>query len=102
VALRALDRLAPQRLVTVAPPVGRWDFGALTRPGCPWLIVQGDHDELVDARAVSGWAEATGAYPRLEVLAGADHFFHGRLHDLRDVVSGFLASPVDGNHARSV
>jgi alpha/beta superfamily hydrolase len=102
VALRALDRLAPQRLVTVAPPVGRWDFGALTRPRCPWLIVQGDQDELVDARLVANWAEATGAGPRLEVLAGADHFFHGRLHDLRDAVSGFLGMPAGSDQARSV
>lgn len=102
VALRALERLAPQRLVTVAPPVGRWDFGALTRPRCPWLIVQGDRDELVDVRAVSRWAEETGAHPQLQVLAGADHFFHGRLHDLRDVVSAFMGPPPAGDQGRSV
>ncbi len=102
VALRALDRLAPQCLVTVAPPVGRWDFGALPTPRCPWLVVQGDRDELVDSQAVAAWAEATGAHPRLEVLEGADHFFHGRLHDLRDVVSGFLGAPRPSAQALSV
>lgn len=90
VALRALDRLAPQRLVTVAPPVGRWDFGALATPRCPWLIVQGDRDELVDPAAVAAWAAASASHPQLTVLAGADHFFHARLHDLGDAVSAFL------------
>jgi alpha/beta superfamily hydrolase len=90
VALRAVDRLVPRRLVTVAPPVGRWDFGALPTPRCPWLVVQGDRDELVDASAVAAWAAASGASPQLTVLAGADHFFHGRLHDLTDAVGAFL------------
>lgn len=101
VALRAVDRLAPQRLVTVAPPVGRWDFGALPTPRCPWLVVQGDRDELVDAAAVAAWAAASGASPQLTVLAGADHFFHGRLHDLTDVVGAFLDS-CGGDQARSM
>lgn len=89
VALRAAAPAAPACLVTVAPPVGRWDFSAIAAPQCPWLIVQGDRDELVDASAVGDWARAQSPAPRLVLLDGAEHFFHGRLHDLRGALFDF-------------
>jgi hypothetical protein len=49
VALQAAGSVAPAALVTVAPPVGRIIVAPPSRPRCPWLVVQGDHDELVDA-----------------------------------------------------
>ena len=42
VALQAAGRVRPSALVTVAPPVGRIIVGAVARPPCPWLVVQGD------------------------------------------------------------
>ncbi len=89
VALRSLSRLAPRLLVTVAPPVGRWDFSAARFPACPWLIVQGDQDELVDHAAVARWSEGSGAGAQTLLLSGADHFFHGRLHEVREGVEAF-------------
>ena len=56
VALRAAARLAPQQLVLVAPPVGRWDFSGIEWPQCPVLIVQGGDDDIVDPAAVAEWA----------------------------------------------
>lgn len=89
VALRAAAQARPALLVTVAPPVGRWDFTTLTTPGCPWLIVQGDRDELVDAATVQAWAGAQRPAPQLAILKGAEHFFHGRLQELREAVHEF-------------
>jgi alpha/beta superfamily hydrolase len=97
VALRAASRLRPHCLVTVAPPVGR--LGLEQRPPRPtadWLIVQGDADELVDAGEVSRWANAYDPAPNIAILAGAEHFFHGRLAELRDTVIGFLGRPEAG------
>ncbi len=48
VAFEVSVAVRPERLVTVAPPVARMELAAKERPGCPWLIVQGDEDELVD------------------------------------------------------
>jgi alpha/beta superfamily hydrolase len=48
--------------------------------------VQGDQDELVDAREVQAWAARLDPPPEIVVLPGVDHFFHGRLNDLRDAV----------------
>jgi alpha/beta superfamily hydrolase len=92
VALEAASRVAPRALVTVAPPVGRIIVTPVARPDCPWLVVQGEQDELVDAATVRRWAASFESPPRLAMLAGAEHFFHGRLGELRAAVLEFLGS----------
>lgn len=88
VALRAQSQRPVQRLVTVAPAVQRFDASPIVPPVCPWLLVQGDADDVVPAAAVLAWARAQPKPPQLAVLAGAGHFFHGRLNELREAVSG--------------
>jgi uncharacterized protein len=91
VALQAAIDSHPDRLVTVAPPVGRLIAQSVARPACPWLIVQGDRDELVDCAAVQRWAASYAPRPpRLLLMQDAEHFFHGRLAELRAGVLGFL------------
>ena len=90
VALAVASRRRADRLVTVAPPVGRMEVGTGIAPPCPWLIVQGDADELVDARAVAEWAQGFSPQPRLVVMPGVTHFFHGRLSELAETVAAFL------------
>ncbi len=89
VALRAAAATAAARLITVAPAVGQ-AAASLPPPGCPWLLVIGDADELVDCAAVRSWAEGFEPPPVLRIFAGGDHFFHGRLQELRAVVAGHL------------
>src|SRR5690606_41581509 len=56
VSLRMAAELQPSALLSIAPPVGRsWDFDAITPPSCPWLVIQGDADEIVDPEAVRAW-----------------------------------------------
>jgi alpha/beta superfamily hydrolase len=95
VALRASVREAARpvsRLVTVAPALGREfsDPADIALPGCPWLIVQGDADEVIDGQLVIDWGRRIAPAARLIVLPGAGHFFHGRLGDLQQVVRPFL------------
>jgi alpha/beta superfamily hydrolase len=90
VALRGEAALAPSLLVTVAPPVGRWDFSGISAPACPWLLVQGTADELLDADAVAGWARGLSPGVQVALLPEASHFFHARLHEVRDLVEGFV------------
>jgi alpha/beta superfamily hydrolase len=93
VALHAAASAAPHKLVTVAPPVGRLITQPVARPRCAWLIVQGDRDELVDFEAVQRWAAGYAPdAPQLLLMNDAEHFFHGRLGELRSGVLGFLAS----------
>ena len=91
VALQAAADVQPRSLVTVAPPVGRIIVSPVERPACPWLVVQGDHDELVDVVQVRRWVDEFAPPPRLVVLNEAEHFFHGRLGELRSTVLEFLA-----------
>ncbi|HET7202113.1 MAG TPA: alpha/beta fold hydrolase [Steroidobacteraceae bacterium] len=95
VALQAAVRGArPSRLVTIAPPVGRIITEPVVRPECAWLIVQGDRDELVDLEAVRRWAAAYDPAPQLLVVPGAEHFFHGKLIELRKGIVRFLRKEV--------
>jgi alpha/beta superfamily hydrolase len=86
VALRAAPAAQPARLITVAPPVQRAEFGAIEQPPCPWLIIQGEADEVVDYRAVAAFAARFSPAPVLRLLPGVDHFFNGRLPELREAV----------------
>jgi alpha/beta superfamily hydrolase len=95
VALRVSGRLAPERLITVAPPVQRFEFAPLRAPSCPWLLIQGDQDEIVDVGAVVAWAKRLSPMPDVVVLHGVGHFFHGRLQDLKDAVLRHVGSLSD-------
>jgi alpha/beta superfamily hydrolase len=90
VSLNAAVPSEPAKLITVAPAVTRVQFDTATRPACPWLIVQGDADELVSVRDVRDFAAKFDPPPQLVVLPGVEHFFHGRLTELRDRVLTFL------------
>jgi alpha/beta superfamily hydrolase len=90
VALRAAARVAPDKLVAVAPPVARFELGEVAHPECDWMLAQGDADDVVPPQAVLDWAAKQTRKPRLHVLAGAGHFFHGKLHELKPLVLDFL------------
>lgn len=80
------------KLVTVAPALGR-NFGSvrdISVPGCPWLVVQGDADEVIDGDLVIDWASQIDPAPRLAVMPGVGHFFHGHLPALQAEVGAFL------------
>jgi len=86
VALRLAQRVPAALLVMVAPPVAMFDFSKLAAPRCPWLVVQGDADDVVDPESVTRWVLGFESPPRLMVMSGAGHFFHGRLSELKDSV----------------
>jgi hypothetical protein len=92
VAVRAAAQSSPEKLVTVAPGITRVAMDGAASPACPWLIVQGDADDVIEPTAVRDWANQQSPAPTLRLLTGAGHFFHGRLHELRQVVLDFLTS----------
>jgi uncharacterized protein len=93
VSLLAAAAAAPARLISIAPAVTRAEFVSMARPDCPWLIVQGGADEIVECAEVQAFAARFQPPPQLVVLPGAGHFFHGRLSELRDAAFAFLAPP---------
>ncbi len=89
VALRAASEGArAAQLITVAPAFTRYYDSPATvpMPGCPWLIVQGDADEVIEAPVVIDWPAALSPAPTLVVLAGVGHYFHGSLNELLEEV----------------
>ncbi len=90
VAIRAASERAVHRLITVAPAVDRIDVPTERLPRCPWLVIQGDEDEVVDPQHVRDWMQALPTPPELVLLSGVGHFFHGRLSELKNVVVGWL------------
>jgi alpha/beta superfamily hydrolase len=90
IAIRAAVARDVEGLISVAPAIGRFASGLRNQPKCPWLIVQGDKDELVDVDETIEWMNSLEAGPELLIMSEAEHFFHGRLMDLRQVVTAFV------------
>jgi len=92
VALRLAQQRVPRHLITVAPALEPFDAFGMAVTRCPWLVVQGDADDVVDPATVIDWVNGLDPKPRLVVLPGVGHFFHGRLRELRDAVVDAIRS----------
>ena len=90
IAVRAAVVTPVDGLISVAPAVSRFATDLDGQPEVPWLVVQGDEDELVDIEETIAWVNGLLPGPELAVLEGAEHFFHGRLVDLRELVIEFV------------
>ena len=92
IAVRAAAPARADGVVAVAPAIYRFARGVTELPECPFLVVQGDEDELVDVEETIEWVNGLEPGPELLVMEGAEHFFHGRLVELRDAVTAFVES----------
>jgi alpha/beta superfamily hydrolase len=90
IAVRAAEPARADGLVAVAPAIYRFARGLDAFPRCPMLVVQGDEDELVDVEETIEWVNGLEPGPELLVMQGAEHFFHGRLVELREAVMTFV------------
>ena len=92
VQARAAQHLHPRphRLVLVAPAVGRFAM-----PDVPHntLLIHGEQDEIVPLGDVLEWARPQ--HLPIVVLPGAEHFFHGRLNQIKQLVlQNFYGQPL--------
>lgn len=86
VTIRNATKLQARALVSIAPPVGRWEVASDVLPDCPWLVVMGEADEVVEPQAVFDWIDGMDRPPELIRMPETGHFFHRRLMDLRGAV----------------
>ncbi len=86
VALQAARLASADLLVTVAPALHKLAAEKATIPDCPWLLIHGDQDTTVSCRGNLEWVSQLDHPPEVYVASGVDHFFHGKLNLLRDVV----------------
>jgi alpha/beta superfamily hydrolase len=89
IATQAASRSDVHALITIAPAVQLYDFSAID-VSCPWLLIQGDEDEVVPANLVASWASQHSQLSKVVWVEGASHFFHGRLLDLSKTIQGWI------------
>lgn len=101
VSLRGAAELQPGLLLSIAPPAGRWAFEEIETPMMPWLVIQGDEDEIVDPQAVFDWFETVskqrGEGAELVRMPETSHFFHRKLMDLRGAIKHGVQRYLPGN-----
>ena len=90
--MRAAAQTDVDGLISVAPAISRFASGLTRQPDCRWLVLQGDADELVELDETIDWFNRLDPGPELQIMHGAEHFFHGRLVELREAVTTFVGS----------
>ncbi len=82
--VRAIAQGAPvDRLLLIAPAVVNYDFAGMLHFPVPMHLVYGDADEVVNPSEIRSWFERVTSAKQVDCLAGAGHFFHGRLTELK-------------------
>ena len=81
VQTKVATQLAIRQMVLVAPAAGRFDV-AEVKPDT--LVIHGELDDTVPLKAIMDWARPQNL--PVVVIPGADHFFHRRLHLIKQLV----------------
>lgn len=84
VAADVASQINAEQLITVAPSVERMPYDKLGKVLCPWLVIMGDQDEVVEPQAVFDWYDKLEANKSLIKFPDATHFFHGQLIKLQE------------------
>lgn len=78
-------------VLTVAPPVDRYDFTPLIAAAKPTFIVHGEEDELIPAKDIRKFYATLAEPKELVIIEFANHLFEGRTPLVGDAVEGLVA-----------
>ena len=78
---RVALRVTASRMVLVGTAVTRGKVEAVPSDS---IVIHGERDDVVPLELVLRWAEPLEL--PVVVIAGADHFFHRRLHQIRNII----------------
>ncbi|KTC91900.1 alpha/beta hydrolase [Legionella cincinnatiensis] len=94
VAYRTAAQANADLLITIAPPIHHYNYREFTPVPSPWIIVQGDEDEVVPPGLVFDFAAQL--HPEIPVIrfANTSHFFHGKLIELKTRLIEYITSQV--------
>lgn len=92
VATKVATEKSVEQLITIALSVNRFDFKSLPTLTCPWLVVQGEADEVVPAEDVFDWLASRSEKPKVIRMPGVGHYFHGKLIELREAIVANIQS----------
>lgn len=83
-----------ERLVMVGSAAGKW---VLAPVPADTILIHGEVDETIPLIDVFDWARPQEL--TVQVVPGADHFFHRRLHCIRNIITGaWLGMPDHREH----
>src|SRR3990167_1305936 len=93
VTYRVALNLTPLLLLSIAPPVERFDYSKMV--SCPWVVIQGLNDDVVNPQINLEFATKMSPPIKVITFINTGHFFHGQLLALRETIvttmQGFLA-----------
>ncbi len=84
---------------TEAPRVYTFDF--LSDCARPKLFVSGARDQFGPRAELEALVRSAAEPKKLVVIEGADHFFEGRLRELREAIEGWVRQAVGGRASES-
>lgn len=97
IALKASKIFECLTLISIAPAVSNQDYQSALPVPCPWLILQGEDDEIIPPKMVFNLVDellvTNLEYPlRLIKFPNVGHFFHGALTDLKAEIINYLTT----------
>jgi len=92
--LKVCENQNATQLFTVAPPVNADYFTDIIAPTCPWLLLQGLADEVVNAQEVLDWCRHLDSPPETRTFEDIGHYFHRRLPEIKKA----MTSHIKANH----
>lgn len=83
-----------RNLISIGTPVDKYDYAFLKSCRKHILFVHGDRDEFGGAEKVRALAQSLPpeAHARLVVIENADHFFEGRLDEMKRAITDWVKS----------
>lgn len=79
-----------KQLIMIAPPLERFDITDRVPQHTPLLVIQPEADEVVSPEQTYQWSRSLKAEHTLLTVPDCSHFFHGRLNDLKDLVTPYF------------
>jgi len=72
---------APERLIMVGSATSKWDVAPVPKDT---IVIHGEVDDVIPLTSVLDWARPQEL--TVQVIPGADHFFHRKLHCIIDLI----------------
>ncbi len=79
-------------LITIAPSVDHYSYQEFPLHQVPWVVIQGDEDEIVAAKSVHDFTQKFHPPLPLFTFKQTGHFFHGKLIELKDCLMNVIKS----------
>jgi hypothetical protein len=86
VTYRAAAQCPHALLISIAPPVHHYDYTEYEPAPHPWMILQGDADEVVPVDEVRTFVAQLPSPLVYVEMADTSHFFHGKLIELKSLL----------------